>query len=96
MKGLVKINQVEIIAFIAQTALTYIFVATATGNASKQTILDQKQDLRTTKEDLMNELKDSRSTLLRQNDTLIKATIDIIQQTIKAEIEEAMKKQKGQ
>ena len=44
----------------------------------------------------MAELKDSRSTLLRQNDTLIKATIDIIQQTVKSEVEEAMKKQKGQ
>lgn len=96
-KGLIKINQVEIIAFIAQTALTYIFVAIATGNAQKQTVIDQKTDLRTTKEDIMSELKDSRQTLLRQNDTLIKAMIDIIQQTIKAEIEQAMKeKQKGQ
>lgn len=96
-KGLTKINQVEIIAFIAQTALTYIFVAIATGNAQKQTVIDQKTDLRTTKEDLMSELKDSRQTLLRQNDTLIKATVDIIQQTIRAEIEQAMKeKQKGQ
>lgn len=89
-------NQVEVIAFIAQTALTYIFVAIATGNASKQTTLDQKTDLRTTKEDIMNELKDSRSTLLRQNDTLIKAMTEIIKQTIKAEIEEATKKTKGQ
>lgn len=97
MKGLIKINQVEIIAFIAQTALTYIFVAIATGNAQKQTIIDQKTDLRTTKEDIMSELKDMRTMLLRQNDTLIKATIDIIQQTVKAEIENAMKeKQKGQ
>jgi hypothetical protein len=94
-KGLIKINQVEIIAFIAQTALTYIFVAIATGNAQKQTVIDQKTDLRTTKEDIMSELKDSRSTLLRQNDTLIKATVDIIRQTVKAEIEEAMNKQKG-
>ena len=90
------INQVEIIAFIAQTALTYIFVAIATGNAQKQTVIDQKTDLRTTKEDIMSELKDSRTMLIRQNDTLIKANIDIIRQTIKAEIEEAMNKQKGQ
>ena len=88
-------NQVEIIAFIAQTALTYIFVAIATGNAQKQTIIDQKTDLRTTKEDLMSELKDSRSTLLRQNDTLMKAMTEIIKGTIKAEIEQATKEQKN-
>ena len=96
MKGLININQVEIIAFIAQTALTYIFVSIATSNAQKQTVLDQKQDLRTTKEDIMAELKDMRTMLLRQNDTLIKANIDIMRQTIRAEIEEAMNKQKGQ
>lgn len=52
--------------------------------------------MRTTKEDIMSELKDMRTMLLRQNDTLIKATVDIMRQTIKAEIEEAMNKQKGQ
>lgn len=93
---MININQVEIIAFIAQTALTYIFVAIATGNAQKQTVIDQKTDLRTTKEDLMSELKDSRSTLLRQNDTLMKAMTDIIKQSIKAEIEQALKEQKKQ
>lgn len=98
LKGLININQVEIIAFIAQTALTYIFVAIATGNASKQSTLDTKVDLRTTKEDIMAELKDSRSTLLRQNDTLMKTMTEIIKQTIKAEIEQATKeqRQKGQ
>lgn len=90
-------SQTDILAFIIQLLGSYIFVSIATSNAQKQTVLDQKQDLRTTKEDLLAELKDSRSTLLRQNDTLIKATVDIIQQTIKAEIEQAMKeKQKGQ
>lgn len=97
MKGLIKINQVEIIAFIAQTALTYIFVAIATGNASKQTTLDQKQDLRTTKEDIMSELKDSRRTLLQQNEAATKSLADILTATIKAEIEQATKeRQKGQ
>ena len=76
--------------------MTYIFVAIATGNAQKQTVIDQKTDLRTTKEDIMSELKDSRSTLLRQNDTLMKAMTDIIKQNIKAEIEQAMKEQKKQ
>jgi hypothetical protein len=78
------LNQVEIIAFIAQTALTYIFVAIATGNNAKQTTLDQKQDLRTTKEDLMSELKDSRESLLRENEISTKAIIDIITAELKS------------
>ena len=89
-------NQVEIIAFIAQTALTYIFVAIATGNAQKQTVIDQKTDLRTTKEDLMSELKDSRRTLLAQNEAGFKAMQDNLTATIKAEIEQATKERKGQ
>ena len=84
-------NQVEIVAFIAQTALTYIFVAIATGNAQKQTVLDQKTDLRTTKEDIMSELKDSRRTLLAQNEAGIKSMVEILSATIKAEIEQATK-----
>lgn len=84
-------NQVEIVAFIAQTALTYIFVAIATGNAQKQTVLDQKTDLRTTKEDIMSELKDSRRTLLAQNEAGFKAIQDNLTATIKAEIEQATK-----
>lgn len=87
-------NQVEIIAFIAQTALTYIFVAIATGNAQKQTVLDQKTDLRTTKEDIMSELKDSRRTLLAQNEAGFKAMQDNLTATIKAEIEQATKEKK--
>ena len=91
MKGCERLNQVEIIAFIAQTALTYIFVAIATGNAQKQTILDQKTDLRTTKEDIRSELKDSRRTLLAQNEAGIKTLQDNLTATIKAEIEQATK-----
>lgn len=87
-------NQVEIIAFIAQTALTYIFVAIATGNAQKQTVLDQKTDLRTTKEDIMSELKDSRRTLLAQNEAGIKSMVEILTQTVKSEIEQATKELK--
>lgn len=90
-RGLNNINQVEIIAFIAQTALTYIFVAIATGNASKQTTLDQKQDLRTTKEDIMSELKDSRQSLLREQEAATTALKDVLTATIKAEIEQATK-----
>lgn len=88
-------NQVEIIAFIAQTALTYIFVAIATGNAQKQTVLDQKTDLRTTKEDIMSELKDSRQSLLREQEAATKALKDVLTATIKAEIEQATKERKS-
>lgn len=86
-------SQTDILAFIVQLLASYIFVAIATSNAQKQTVIDQKQDLRTTKEDIMAELKDSRSTLLRQNDTLIKASVDIMKQAVKAEIEQALKEQ---
>lgn len=49
---------------IANAALTYIFVAIATSNAQKQTVLDQKVDLRTTKEDIIAEIKEVRTTVL--------------------------------
>lgn len=75
-------SQIEIIAFIAQTAITYIFIQVATGNAQKQTVTDNKTDLRTTKEDLFSELKDTRESLLRESEISTKAIIDII----KAEI----------
>lgn len=88
-------SQIEIIAFIAQTALTYIFIQIATGNAQKQTITDQKTDLRTTKEDLMAELKDSRESLLRESEISTKATIDILKAEIQRELE-AVKKAKGE
>lgn len=80
-------TQIEIIAFIAQTALVYIFVAVATSNNSKQTTIDQKTDLRTTKEDLMAELKDSRETLLRESEISTRAIIDILKAEIQKELE---------
>ena len=84
-------NETEIIAFIAQTALTYIFVSVSTNNASKQTIIDQKQDLRTTKEDLMSELKDTREAFLRESEILTKSIIDIIKAEVSKELEKARK-----
>lgn len=84
-------DQTEIIAFIAQTALTYIFVSVATNNASQMTVKDQKIDLRTTKEDLMAELKDTRESLLRESEVSTMAIIDII----KAEINTANQKNSG-
>ena len=86
-----KISQLEIWAYLAQTAFTYIFVTVATANAGKQSTLDTKQDLRTTKEDLMSELKDSRESLLRESEISTKAIIDILKAEIQREIE-AIKK----
>lgn len=82
-------TQIEIIAFIAQTALTFIFVQVATSNASKQTTTDHKTDLRTTKEDLFAELKDTRETLLRESEISTKATLDVL----RAEIQKIGKEQ---
>ena len=79
------LSQIEIIAFIAQTAITYIFIQVATGNAQKQTVTDNKTDLRTTKEDLMSELKDSREALLRENEVSTNAIINIIKAEIAKE-----------
>lgn len=73
----------EIIAFIAQTALTYIFVSVATSNASQMTVKDQKTDLRTTKEDIMAELKDTRETLLRESEISTAAIVDVLKAEIK-------------
>lgn len=81
-------SQVEIIAFIAQTALTYIFVQIATGNAQKQTVTDQKTDLRTTKEDLLAELKNTKQSLLRESEISTKAIIDIVKAEVKAEVKQ--------
>lgn len=80
-------DQTEIVAFIAQTALTYIFVAVATNNASKQTTLDSKTDLRTTKEDIIAELKSTREGLLRESEISTMAIIDIIKAELGKEIE---------
>lgn len=84
-------GQVEIIAFIAQTALTYIFVTVATGNAQQLTVKDQKTDLRTTKEDLLAEIKDTREELLRESEISTKAIIDIV----KAEVSKTNSNKEG-
>ena len=81
----------EILAFIAQTALTYIFVSVATNNASQMTVKDQKTDLRTTKEDLLSELKDTREAFLRESEISTKAIVDIVKSEIQAEVEKVRK-----
>lgn len=88
-------SQLEIWAYLAQTAFTYIFVTVATANAGKQSTLDTKQDLRTTKEDLMSELKDSRESLLRESEISTKAIIDILKAEIQKELEVVKQQQNG-
>lgn len=78
-------------AFIIQLLASYIFVSVATANASKQTVKDQKTDLRTTKEDLLAEIKDTREELLRESEISTKAIIDIVKAEIQSEISKAMK-----
>lgn len=83
-KELFLISQLEIWSMIAQSALNYIFISIITNNAQKQTVLDQKVDLRTTKEDIMTELKESRSVLIKELDMAHSATVDILVKTIEA------------
>lgn len=56
-------NQLEIWAIIAQSALNYIFISVINSNNQKQTVTDMKTDLRTTKEDLMAEMKEIKDSL---------------------------------
>lgn len=86
-------NTSEILAFLIQLLASYIFVSVATSNASKQTILDQKTDLRSAKEDLMSEIKDTREAVLRESEVSTKATIDVLTAAIKAEVEQVLKAQ---
>lgn len=68
---------------IAQSALNYIFISIITNNAQKQTVLDQKVDLRTTKEDIMTELKESRSVILTEIENAANSSKELIAATIK-------------
>ncbi len=89
--GVSTVNETEILAFIIQLLGSYIFVSVATSNAQKQTVLDNKQDMRSTKEDIMSELKDTREALLRENEVSTQAIIDIVKAEIKAEVERSRK-----
>jgi hypothetical protein len=83
-KEWINISQLEIWSIIAQSALNYIFISVVTNNAQKQTVLDQKVDLRATKEDIMTELKESRSVILTEIENATKSAIDIITSEQKA------------
>lgn len=82
-KGLITISQLEIWAYLAQAALNYIFISVVTSGAQKQTVLDQKVDLRATKEDIMTELKESRSVILTEIENATKSAVEIITTTNK-------------
>jgi len=58
-----------------------------TSGAQKQTVLDQKVDLRATKEDIMTELKESRSVILTEIENATKSAIDIITTSAKRDKE---------
>lgn len=84
---MIKISQLQIWAFIAQTLLTYVFIQLATSGAAKQNSIDSKRDIRATKEDLMSEMKDTRESLLRESEVSTMAIIDIIKAELGKEIE---------
>ena len=58
-----------------------------TSNAQKQTVLDQKVDLRATKEDIMTELKESRSVILTEIENATNSAIEIITTASKSDKE---------
>ena len=84
-KGTIKISQLQIWVFIAQTLLTYVFIQLATSGAAKQNSIDSKRDIRATKEDIMSELKDTREAFLRESEVSTKAIIDIVKAEITKE-----------
>ena len=84
-------SQSDVLAFIIQLLASYIFVSVATSNASKQTVLDHKQDLRMSKDDIMSEIKSTKEEILRESELSTTAIIDIVKAEIKAEVEKARK-----
>lgn len=75
---MIKISQLQIWAFIAETLMTYVFIQLATSGAAKQNSIDTKRDIRATKEDLMSEMKDTRESLLRESEVSTMAIIDVL------------------
>ena len=57
-------SQLQIWAYIAQSAINFIVIYIVQGIGQQKTVSDMKTDLRTTKEDLMAELKDSRKNII--------------------------------
>ena len=57
-------TQLEIWAFIAESAINFIVIYLIQGSGQQKTVTDMKTDLRTTKEDIMAELKDSRKNII--------------------------------
>ena len=57
-------TQLQIWAYIAQSAINFIVIYIVQGISQQKTVSDMKTDLRTTKEDIMAELKDSRKNII--------------------------------
>jgi len=51
------LTQLQIWAYIAQSAINFIVIYIVQGLGQQKTVTDMKTDLRTTKEDIMAEIK---------------------------------------
>lgn len=57
-------SQLEIWAYIAQSAINFIAIYIVQGLGQQKTVTDMKTDLRTTKEDMMAEIKEIEQNIL--------------------------------
>lgn len=57
-------TQLQIWAYIAQSAINFIIIYIVQGLGQQKTVTDMKTDLRTTKEDIMAEIKGSSKDIL--------------------------------
>jgi hypothetical protein len=55
------LTQLQIWAYIAQSAINFIVIYIIQGSGQQKTVTDMKTDLRTTKEDIMAEIKEIRN-----------------------------------
>ena len=56
-------TQLQIWAYIAQSAINFIIIYIVQGLGQQKTVTDMKTDLRTTKEDIMAEIKQLKNSL---------------------------------
>lgn len=56
-------TQLQIWAYIAQSAINFIIIYIVQGLGQQKTVTDMKTDLRTTKEDIMAEIKQLKDSL---------------------------------
>ena len=61
-------TQLQIWAYIAQSAINFIIIYIVQGLGQQKTVTDMKTDLRTTKEDIMAEIKSVKDAVEREDD----------------------------